>query len=89
MNTTLKKLWNGELSPWSAPDSDETEYRNLITKVEKQGDVLMEKMDEEGRKSFEKLEEAYSEWMSMERENSFLKGFSLGMKMAEEAFCIV
>ena len=36
MKSTLKKLWNGEISPWSAPEPTTMEFRDIAKKVDKE-----------------------------------------------------
>ena len=86
MKSTLKKLWNGEISPWSAPEPTTMEFRKIAEKVDKERALLESMLNEDGRKILENFESFHCEWLNLENENAFLQGFSLGMKMAAEAF---
>ena len=62
------------------------EFRKIAEKVDKERALLESMLNEDGRKILENFESFHCEWLNLENENAFLQGFSLGIKMAAEAF---
>lgn len=85
MKTTLLDLWNGNISPWSEQEHPIEEIRTLVGLIEKNSQNLSLLLDDHGATVLEKLEAYYDELMMLEREDAFVRGFSLGVKLVTEA----
>lgn len=79
-HTIVNDLWRGELNPRDANGVYYKELCEIVGYVEHHRTALEKILDEQGRKLLEKLDDAYGEWLYIENEDSFCKGFSLGVK---------
>ena len=84
---SIQNLWYGNMRPAEEPGANDKActklWHNIYDKVEK----LEEKLDEDEKSMLSGLIDDYNEVFCDEREDSFAKGFSLGLKLAAEAFC--
>lgn len=86
MKTTLGKLWLGELTPWSEAEEEYEDVLRYAEILEACFETLMEQLDEEGKMLLKKYEQTQNDYLFLAREDSFKKGFSLGVKLMAEAF---
>ena len=82
---TLIELWNGNVCPLSDGSENSQETEKLLEYLGKHNKDIYEKLDEEGRESFEKFKDCYDELLSSGCEKAFVKGFSLASKIISEA----
>ena len=85
MKTTIEKIWRGELSPWCDQESRVKKEEMLVELMERHRCDLSKRLDETGRDSLQKLIDVYDELLCGDREDAFIKGFSLGAKIVAEA----
>ncbi|MBE6702920.1 MAG: hypothetical protein E7585_05875 [Ruminococcaceae bacterium] len=85
MKRTLIKLWNGEICPWGEKEARADEIAQLVGYLERHLKSLQESLDDKGQETLSKLTNCFDEIEHMECEASFLKGFSLGVKIVTEA----
>ncbi|MBQ9080982.1 MAG: hypothetical protein IJY27_07935 [Clostridia bacterium] len=86
MTPTLKKLWNGEISPCSAPEPGTDEAKKFHKLIDQLHNELSVCLDAENQQKLEKLTEAVAMLYYLIIEDTFQTGFSLGVKITAEAF---
>ena len=86
MKTTIEQLWSGELDPSVERGRKSEEINDLTKIIQRHGDFFEEKLGEKGKETVEKLMDAYWEMVSLLNEESFVRGFSLGVKLVSEAY---
>jgi tRNA C32,U32 (ribose-2'-O)-methylase TrmJ len=86
MKPTLSELWRGEIHPIEdKTEADEEEIRELNKKLEAYYTILWNKLDTDGKQVLDRLRTCHTEISLTEAEVSFIKGFSLAVKMMTEA----
>ena len=86
MKETLSELWRGEIHPIEdKTEADEEEIRELNKKLEAYYTILWNKLDTDGKQVLDRLRTCHTEISLTETEISFIKGFSLAVKMMTEA----
>ena len=86
MKPTLSELWRGEIHPIEdKTEADDEEIRELNKKLEAYYTILWNKLDTDGKQVLDKLRTCHTEFSLTEAEFSFIKGFSLAVKMLTEA----
>ena len=86
MESILKELWRGNISPWENQTNLTPEMTHLMKLIERHRKDLEEQTDAKGNETIEKLFNTYWELESIVCEDTFCKGFSLGAKIVMEAF---
>ena len=86
MKRTLMDLWNGRLEPCGQQEERAEEIAALVRYLERHYIRLGEGPDDDGKETLEKFRECYGELGSIEREEAFVKGMSLGIRIVAEAF---
>lgn len=82
----IEKLWLGELAPWSEAEEKHMEALRYAGILEDCFQSLMALLGEEGKGLLKEYERAQNDYLFLSREDSFKKGFSLGLKLSAEAF---
>ena len=82
----IEQLWLGELAPWSEAEEKNVEAMRYAKILDDRFQLLMALLDEEGKGLLKEYERAYTDYLFLAREDSFKKGFSLGLKLSAEAF---
>lgn len=85
MKETLLELWNGNISPWSDNFVRVSEERRLYRSIDENRVRLKEILNENGEKLLDSFGDCYMELSLFLREEAFVNGFSLGMKIAIES----
>ena len=85
---TIENLWNGKTEPSSTPEFKSQKIKALITQLDKQQKYFTDTLDRKQTERFEKLEAYRDELDCISREDAFIKGFSLGVKLIAEAFLL-
>ena len=84
----IQNLWYGNMRPAEEPGANDKActklWHNIYDRIEK----LEEKLGEEEKSMLSRLIDDYNEVFCDEREDAFVKGFSLGARLAAEAFCL-
>ena len=83
--TTIEKLWSGELAPCAQKERKHKEVRELVVMLEQYKRELEKGLDEREKKILEEMQKCYDELEYMGLEDAFEKGFSLGIKLVAEA----
>ena len=81
---TIIELCNGDCSPFD--DVADEEQKKLISILAEYYERLCLKLDDEGRDILEKYSFCHGELAILESEESLSKGFTLGLKVATEAY---
>ena len=86
MKETLSELWRGDIHPIKdKTDADDEKIRELNKKVDAYYNILWNKLDADGKQVLDRLRTCHTEISLTEAEFSFIKGFSLAVKMMTEA----
>ncbi|MBQ8498004.1 MAG: hypothetical protein IJ489_11200 [Clostridia bacterium] len=85
MYTTMQKIWRGDLFPSSEEGAQQKKSLELCELIERHTKTLSQTLSKEEKETLEKLEDAFLEWISIDCEDAFIKGFSLGIKLSAEA----
>ncbi len=85
MKHTLIALSNGDMSSCSEESKNSAEIEILLKYINRHSSAILSKLDVAKKESFEKLKDCYNELLTLERENSFVNGFSLASKIIVEA----
>ena len=86
MSGAITKLWEGIIEPKRPSQIIETKLKHKLYLTEKQCEQLKKSLNEEQKEVFEKYCDYKEEYSLMLCEQSFGDGFSLGMRLAAEAF---
>ena len=70
------------------PEFKSQKIKALITQLDKQQKYFTDTLDRKQTERFEKLEAYRDELDFISREDAFIKGFSLGVKLIAEAFLL-
>ncbi len=85
MKNTISDLWNGNISPWSDAPYQKEEIYELAALIDRYKEALRESLNEEQKSIVKNIDDCMTEQLFLEREDAFLKGFSLGIRLAVEA----
>ena len=86
MKDTLFDLWNGKISPWSDNFVRGYEEKRLYRALEENREKLEGAIGERESKILEELENIHIELQCMLREEAFVNGLSLGVRMTAVSF---
>ena len=86
MESILRDLWNGNLSPTNEKETRYEEAKNLMGLIDRHTNALQTQLNDTEKQTFEKLDDCYTELAQIEREDAFANGFSLGVKLVFSAF---
>ena len=85
MKTTLLDLWYGNLSPWNESAYRKEETAAAIHLIERQKEKLLSTISNEEKEIAAKIEQCQVELTCLEREDAFLRGFCLAIKIMTES----
>ena len=85
MNNTIKELWHGNIMPQSDRRNSTPEMKELLGYISRHHEDLLKTMTEEQKEIFEKFEDCWSEYSSLNDADLFEYAFKLGMNLAIEA----
>lgn len=86
MKDTLFDLWNGKIAPWSDNFIQGAEERRLYQILDEHREELKGAINERENELLEELENVHMELRCLLREEAFVNGFSLGVRMTAESF---
>lgn len=86
MLSTISELWSGIIEPGRPQQIIETKIKHALFLTEKQSEAHRESLNEAQRDSFDKYCDYKEEYSIMLSEQAFCDGFSLGLRLAAEAF---
>lgn len=86
MKDTLFDLWNGKITPWSDNFIQGAEERRLYQILGEHREKLKVEIGERESKILEELENVHMELRCLLREEAFVNGFSLGVRMTAESY---
>ena len=84
MSTTIQKIWRGDICSSSETGIHQEKTLSLYGQIEHHNNELSQSLDENGKATLKKLNDAYMEALCLDCEDAFTKGFSLGIKLAAE-----
>ena len=85
MENIIVELWRAEVEPSMCCAYNEEILADLRQLVGQSAQWLSERIGAEEKERLSRLVESYAELISAEQENAFVKGFSLGMRLAVQA----
>ena len=86
MKENLKKLYNETSLEIYENTFEEKEKCRLIEDMDNCLHELIGRTDSDGKEVIKELERIYGEFLALEKENAFVRGFSLATKLLSEAF---
>ena len=86
MKRHLTELWYGNIAPIKEPSFDRDREMRLYADIEAVTEMLGEQLDADGRKLLDALNVSHKELQDIMREECFIHGFSLGVRMTAEAY---
>ncbi len=86
MKDTLFDLWNGKIAPWSDNFIQGAEERRLYQILDEHREDLKGAINERENELLEELENVHMELRCLLREEAFVNGFSLGVRMTAESY---
>ena len=83
--TTLENFYYGNIIPHEIPivQGSECDVANKL--VVRQDEVLTATLTEQQKETFQKFKDSYIDLLTLGERDSFIRGFSLGLKIAVEA----
>lgn len=85
MKNLLTELWYGRISPHDDIGEHGDEIRELLQLIEKNQHDLSALLGEKGKEILEIMNDNLQELRTFDREDSFIKGFTLGVRLMREA----
>ena len=85
---SIQNLWYGNLRPAEEPGANDKACRKIWNRIFDRVEKLNEAIGEEKKSMLSNLIDDYNEVFCEEREDIFVKGFSLGLRLAAEAFSL-
>jgi hypothetical protein len=85
MNNTIKELWHGNIMPQSDRRNSTPEMKELLGYISRHHEDLLKTMTDAQKEIFEKFEDCWSEYSSLNDADLFEYAFKLGMNLAIEA----
>ena len=84
---SIQNLWYGNMRPAEEPGANDKTCTKLWNHIYDRIEKMEGKLGEEEKSMLSRLVDDYNEVFCDEREDSFVKGFSLGARLVAEAFC--
>ena len=85
MKNTIIDLWNGNLSPCNDSPYRKKEISDLVKLIDRHKESLIQELSETEKELIKKIDECQFELTLLETEDAFVKGFTLGMRLAFES----
>ena len=86
MKNILGELWHGNISPQEDCRTNTPEMKQLMEYMARHHDDLLKTLSDEQRDIFERFDDCWSEYASLEEEAIFVNAFRLGAQMTLDAF---
>ena len=84
MQGTIEELWLGNVSPQSDSRNNSHEIKELMEFIARHHEDLLKTMTDEQKEIFEKLDECWSEYLSISEQAIFEYAFKLGARLMLE-----
>ena len=85
---SIQNLWYGNLRPAEESGINDKVCAEIWNRIFERVDKLNGVLGENEKSMLSRLIDDYNEVFCEEREDTFMKGFSLGLRLAAEAFCL-
>ena len=82
MRSTLEELWHGNISPETDSRTNTPEMKRLMEYMARHHDNLMTTMTDEQKAIFERFDDCWSEYASLDEKSIFVYAFRLGANIA-------
>ena len=83
--TTLEEFYYGNIIPHEIPIIKGSEYDTANRLVVRHDEALTATLTEQQKETFQKFKDSYLELLTLGERDAFIRGFSLGIKIAVEA----
>ena len=83
--TTLENFYYGNIIPHENPIIKGSEYDVANRLVVRHDETLTATLTEQQKETFQKFKDSYLELLTLGERDAFIRGFSLGIKIAVEA----
>ena len=84
MKSIINELWHGNIIPQEDSRNNSPEMKELMEYMARHHDDLLKTMSDEQKEVFEKLDDCWSEYMSLAEAAIFEYAFRLGARLALE-----
>ena len=84
MQGTIEEIWLGNVSPQSDSRNNSHEIKELMEFIARHHEDLLKTMTDEQKEIFEKLDECWSEYLSISEQAIFEYAFKLGARLMLE-----
>ena len=84
MKSIINELWHGNVCPQTDSRNNSSEMKQLMEYMARHHDDLLKTMSDEQKEIFEKLDDCWSEYMSLAEAAIFEYAFKFGMQIAIE-----
>ena len=84
MKSIINELWHGNIVPQEDSRNNSPEMKELMEYMARHHDDLLKTMTDEQKKTFEKFDDCWSEYMSHAEATIFEYAFKLGMRITIE-----
>lgn len=85
---SIQNLWYGNLRPNEEPGANDKACRKIWKRIYDRVEEMEEALGEKEKSMLSRLIDDYNDVFCEEREDTFVKGFSLGLRLAAEAFSL-
>ena len=85
MKQTLSALYRGDIDPMDEKTEKDEKVKNLCCNIDNCYNILWNKLDGDGKQLLSKLKDYHTELSHTEKEDAFIQGFSLAVKLMTEA----
>lgn len=85
MKSVINELWLGNINPQNDSRNNSKEMKELMEYMARHHEDLLKTMTDEQTVIFEKIDDCWSEYISLSEEAIFIYAFKLGMQIAIEA----
>lgn len=82
MESVLRALFNGKIIPWERRERQTNELLETVRQIEEEERYFSQKLSPDDCERFQKLARLRSDLESIEGENDFSYGFTLGLLLA-------
>ena len=84
MKETIEELWHGNIIPQEDSRINSPEMREPLSYIARHHDELIKSMTDKQKEIFEKLDDCWSEYMSLAEKAIFVYAFKLGGRLMLE-----
>ena len=84
MKSILEELWFGNICPETDKRTNSPEMKQLMGTMAKYHDELMSTLTDEQKKTFEKFDDCWGEYLALGEKSVFVYAFKLGAMLAVE-----